>query len=277
MWTEHRLISFDETPLFYRRFRPSGNPKAILLIVHGMGEHGGRYQVFAEYLGSFGIESAIPDLRGFGKSGGKRASARCFADFCGDLKAIHECIIRENKEIPLFLLGHSFGGLIASSYLVFHKTPKVKGLILSSPLFGIGLPVAFWRHWLGMLTSWFLPDYHQNTGVPMELLTHDAEAVRRYREDSLTDQRISSRLYRELVRMMARKKEIAEKLDLPVLIAQAEDDHIVSKTAVFQFYDCLKTQEKELEIYPGFYHEVLNELGKEKVFLRLANWILSKF
>ena len=85
MWSEHRLISFDETPLFYRRLKTKETPKAVILIVHGMGEHGGRYRVFAEYLAELGVESWVPDLRGFGQSGGKRACLKRFLDFWWEL------------------------------------------------------------------------------------------------------------------------------------------------------------------------------------------------
>src|SRR3989338_6676335 len=133
MWSEHRFITFDETPVFYRRFTPGAGSKAILFIVHGMGEHGGRYRRLAEYLAGLGIASVIPDLRGFGQSGGGRGYVRRVSDYHRGLSAPPSVVSRKEKDKPVFFLGHSFGGLVASSYLAFHPA-QTAGLALSSPL-----------------------------------------------------------------------------------------------------------------------------------------------
>ena len=275
MWTEHRLISFDKTPIFYRRLEPSGPPRAVLILVHGMGEHGGRYRHAAEYFAEAGVECFIPDLRGFGKSGGKRACVNTFLDFHRDLGALHAFVDRSRKESPIFLMGHSFGGLIASSYLAFAGPPTVSGLILSSPIFGIAIPVPPWRHILGILTSYLWPDYTQSNRVKPEMLTHDKKIFERYQEDSLIDQRISAGLYRELVTMIAKKEAIARQITCPVLIQQAGQDFVVSSEAVRDFYRLLKTPDKEIDIYDDFYHEILNEIGRDKVLSRIIRWLLK--
>ena len=102
-WTEHQLISFDETPLFYRSFQGQTPSKGIVIIIHGMGEHGGRYHLLAEYLVELGFTCVVPDLRGFGRSGGERAYVNRFADFHEDLKALHAFIARNHKDAPIFL------------------------------------------------------------------------------------------------------------------------------------------------------------------------------
>ncbi len=275
MWTEHRFISFDKTPIFYRRLKTSNTPKGVVLIIHGMGEHGGRYCAFAEYLAERQLESIIPDLRGFGRSGGTRACVRRFSDFHEDLKALHSLGSRHQKGIPFFLLGHSFGGLVASSYLALSDHPKVQGLVLSSPIFGIAMAVPRWRHYLGMVSSYLLPDYTQASGVKPPLLTHDVDMLHRYLEDPLIFHALSARLYRELVLMMRRKKQIAAKITEPVLVLQAGDDAVVSKKETLAFYDFLKAEDKEIEVYPHFYHEILNEVDRIRVFSRIGSWLLK--
>ena len=274
--TSHQFISFDETAIHYLHVKSSEPPKAVAIIVHGMGEHAGRYRNFAEYLSTLGITSYLPDLRGFGKSGGKRACVRSFGEFHRDLEALHSYVGRNHEGVPLFLVGHSFGGLITSSYLAFCKTPKVNGLILSSPIFGIGVPVPRWRDWLAMLMSVLFPDYTEPSRVKPELLTHDLEILELYAKDDLIFHMIGARLYVELKKIIDRRRQIAMALRLPVLVLQAGEDHIVSKEKTLLFFEDLKIQDKELEIYNDFYHEILNESRRDLVYSRMGRWILSK-
>ncbi len=275
MWTEHRFISFDETPLFYRSLLPQEALKAVALVVHGMGEHGGRYRHLAEYLAGLGIGCWIPDLRGTGLSGGKRATVRHFSDFHEDPFALHSLAARTHRGAPLFLLGHSFGGLVSASYLAFHEHPKVNGLVLSSPLFGIAFKVPLWRHWLGRLVSLILPDFMQPSLIRSETLTHDQAILHQYAQDPLVSHEISARLYAELTERMAKKRQIASRIACPVLIVQSGQDKIVSSRDTVRFYDSLKSDDKEMETYEDFYHEVLNEVGRQAVFSRIGMWELK--
>ena len=170
-------------------------------------------------------------------------------------------------------MGHSFGGLVTSSYLAFSPHPKIRGLVLTSPLYGIALPVPLWRHFLGMLLSVLAGDHCESSNVNPAFLTHDKELLKAYSKDPLIFHKISARLYRELKTMVDRKNEIAGKLILPVLMLQAGEDHIVSKDRAVEFYDQTRSLDKELEVYDGFYHEILNEVGREKVFARLSGWL----
>ena len=241
-----------------------------------MGEHGGRYAHIASYLSEMGFEGYVPDLRGFGQSGGKRGGLRRFSDFHGDLKALHSFIDRNRKGVPIFIFGHSFGGLVASSYLAFASGLRVHGLVLSSPIFGIAVPVPFWRKVLGFVASYLAPNFTQPNGVDPRKLTHDTEILAAYSKDPLLYRRISARLFRELVLMMGRRSAIASRISCPTLIVQSGDDQVVSKTATQQFYDALKAEDRKIEIYPDFYHEVLNEIGREKVFSVIGQWLLAR-
>lgn len=271
-WTERRFLSFDKTPIFYRRLKPASEVKATILVVHGMGEHGGRYQAMAEFLAERGFQLLIPDLRGFGKSGGKRACLRSFSQYFEDLAALHRLITEEEKGTPVFLLGHSLGGLIASAYAAFFEHPPMKGLILSSPCFGIAIQVPLGKHLLGILNSFIMPDLAQNSGLNPKHLTHDKEIVERYINDPLVCRVVSARLYHEMIRMLGRKEEIAARLRCPLLILQAGMDIIVSKQATLLFYEKLKITPKAIEIYENSYHEVLNETNRMAVWERLGQW-----
>ncbi|OIO37829.1 MAG: hypothetical protein AUJ71_04580 [Candidatus Omnitrophica bacterium CG1_02_49_16] len=274
--TEHSFISFDETPIHYCLLKTAGTPKAIVIFIHGLGEYGKRYSAFGEYLNGLGIDSYFPDLRGFGQSGGRRACVRSFSDFHEDLYAFHSWISRNHKGVPVFLLGHSFGGLVASSYLSLRKHPPAAGVVLSSPLFGIAISVPLLRHWIALLASTLCPDLTEANGVDPFLLTHDAEILSAYGKDPLIFHRISARLYREIHIMMRKKNAIAGNLKDPVLLLQAGEDHIVSKAQSLKFFSQIAAKDKELEVYDGFYHEILNESRRAIVYARIGAWLLKK-
>src|SRR3989338_131359 len=273
MWVEHRFLSFDATPIFYRRLKPALRAKATVLIVHGMGEHGGRYRAAAERLGGMGYQVFIPDLRGFGKSGGKRACLRAFSDYHKDLGALHRFAASEEKETPVFLLGHSLGGLVAASYAALTQHPVLAGLVLSSPCFGIALPVPVWRHVLSIAASYVLPNFTQPTGLNPDYLTHDREIVERYKQDRLVFRGVSARLYHEMTRTMAFRGQIAGQIYCPTLMLQSGEDFIVSKNDSVAFYESLRCPSKAIEIYSGFYHELLNETNRSAVLTRIGSWI----
>lgn len=275
MWTEHRFLSFDATPIFYRHAQPDGPARAAAIIVHGMGEHGGRYAHLADYLARLGVECAAPDLRGFGRSGGARAGARSLSTFHRDLSALERHFSKETRDIPLFFIGHSFGGLITASYLATGKS-KAKGLVLTSPLFGVAIRVPLWQRVLGFLLSGLAPGFSQPTRVDPKLLTHDAEILAAYGKDPLIFHRITASLYSVIVRGMASRRSIAESLAVPVLALQAGQDAVVSREATERFYSELKVTDRELGIYEECYHEILNETQRDQIFSRIGVWILHR-
>lgn len=275
MWSEHRFLAFDGTPIFYRRLRAPG-ARAGLLIVHGMGEHGGRYRHVAEYFAAMGFECFVPDLRGFGKSGGPRAFAERSSDFHADLEALHALAARETG-LPFFLVGHSFGGLLTASYAALRKTPSpLKGIVLSSPIFGIAVPVPAWRRWLGIALARVLPRHSEKSGVRPEMLTRDRVMLENYGKDELIHHRITTRLYAELVGLMARRSAIASRLTLPVLIVASGRDEVVDFAMAKRFFDEIASSDKSFEAYPEGYHELFNDLGRDAVFARIGTWLIER-
>ena len=274
--TDHRFVSFDETPIHYGVSKSSHAPKASVVVLHGLGEHGGRYSAFSNYLAGLGFDCYFPDLRGFGKSGGRRACVKSFSDYHKDLFALHSWIARNSKGAPIFLMGHSFGGLVASSYIALCKAPTIAGLVLSSPLFGIAIPVPPPVHWLTLLGSRLFPDFTGPSHVNPQFLTHDADILSAYGKDSLIFHRISARLYREIRGLISKRGAVAAAIKGPVLLLQAGEDHIVSKSAAIDFYHKIAAADKELEVYEGFYHEILNETRRQAVYSRIGQWLSKR-
>ncbi len=275
MWTSHRLVSFDGTPLSYHIGHPDRPAKAVLLVVHGMGEHGGRYQALAEFLAGLDLEVIALDLRGFGQSGGRPVCVRQFSDYLEDLSGIHAWISR-TRNLPIFFLGHSFGGLVIASYTAAGGKLRPSGVILSSPLFGVSMRIPRWRHILGIAASYVAPNWTQDNRVEPHFLTHDEEVLRVYEQDSLIRHKISARLYREMTKQMSRSREVSKRISLPILILQAGEDHIVSRRATEDFFQNLQCPQKELKIYEGFYHEIINETQRQEVYSRIGLWIISQ-
>ena len=275
-WSEHHFVSSDGTPIFYRRYLPSGAVRGQLLILHGMGEHGGRYREVAEALGGAGLEIYVPDLRGFGRSGGKRGCLRHFREYFYDLDALLRVMRQRAAGLPFFILAHSFGGLVAVSWLAEEGKRDAKGLVLTSPNFGISIPIPLWRRLLAVPVSIVAPDATQDNRVDRRFLTHDTAIFEQHKMDRFNHHRISARLYREMKHQFDRKREIAGRLKLPVLLLQAGDDRLVSQEDSARFFEALASQDKELEVFPGLYHEILNETSRQAIYAQIEAWIKQR-
>ena len=248
----------------------------MLLIQHGMGEHGGRYRELADDLAQNGIVTILPDLRGFGKSGGRRGCVSDFSDYFKDLQVIQRV---ERSELPAntpyFVLGHSFGGLVTASWIASDATNDCRGLVLTSPCFGLARPVPAWRHCLALAISRFLPNLTQSNNVDPETLTHDATVTARRRADFLIHDRISARLYVEMAHQQEVLEDIASKIHCPVLVLQAGDDRVVSRQATDRFFQKVASKDKKNKVFDTFYHEILNEINHDAVVAELRSWLIN--
>lgn len=277
LWSDHRFVSFDKEIIFYRRHDLGRPCKAVAILVHGMGEHGGRYRELAEFLGQKDIACFIPDLRGFGLSGGKRGCVRRLSDYLRDLEVVGRLARQDLSALPFFVLGHSFGGLLAVSWVASSPEIQWRGLVLSSPNFGIAIRVPKWRQWLALVASAVLPDHTENNGVDEDTLTHDKAISLRYKKDPLLHHRISARLYRELVHQLAGADRIASAILCSSLILQAGDDRVVSKEATVRFFGRLGSTDKQLKVFEGLYHEILNETDRLAIFSLISSWMEQRF
>ncbi len=274
-FSEHRFIAYDKNVIFYRKVASQGQPKAILFLIHGLGEHGGRYLPSACFFSSLGIECWIPDLRGFGESGGKRGYTDGLWEYKADFKVLYGLAERAHAGVPIFLMGHSFGGLLTVLFLKQCRPVHLKGLILSSPLLGVALPIPIWQSLLAKTASLLLPTLTQNSGVKTEFLTHDPDMRLLREQDPLIHSKISARLYTEFLQGITEAFKTAPQIQTPMLILQAGDDRIVSKPKTQLFYQRLSSADKELHFYDGWYHELLNEVQRQAVFEKISGWLIK--
>lgn len=256
--------------LSYAVIRPH-HSKAIVLIVHGINDHKGRYVLLQEDLAKAGYTGFAFDQRGFGLSGGKRTDVARYQDYHDDLCAILELIRAEYPNEKIFLLGHSLGALISATYCIDHPG-LVDGLILSSPAFKVpSLP--FYLEGLRTLLYFLMP----KVPIPYPSLSHkrshDPAVAVAIAKDPLIIVKATPRFYRQFRKMNASFQKNVEQIDLPTLILQAGDDVIVSPEGAKILYKRLKNPKKKLLWYDGFYHEVFHEIAREKVVKDLVQWL----
>ena len=246
-------------------------PKAILLLVHGAGEHSGRYLHVAEFFVEQGLAVLALDHRGHGHSDGKPGHIDVFDDYLVDLAVFHNEVERRFPGVPIFLLGHSLGGLIACNYLL-QQQDRFVGCILSGALIKSDLQPG----WVQMGVIQLLALLAPRLGV-MQLdasgVSRDAEEVKKYVEDPLVlHGKASARMVRELFAGMGALQAGAAGITLPMLMLHGDADVLTSPDGSRYLHQHISSTDKTLTIYPGLYHEILNEPERQDVLDQILSW-----
>jgi alpha-beta hydrolase superfamily lysophospholipase len=270
--SEGQFAGHGGVRLYWQAWRPDGEVRAVVIVAHGYGEHGGRYGNLIERLVPRGYAVYALDHRGHGRSEGPRGHVGRFAEFVADLHALRVRIEDEQRGKPLFLLGHSMGGLIAVRYLLSHGS-GLSGAILSSPAFGIHNEPSRWLEWLGRLLSRIAPRTSFQGNVDPQFLSRDQTVGRAYAADPLVHRRATARFFTEFKWAMRNTQERAAEIRLPILILQAGDDRLVQARATELFAANVGAESKEFHLYPELFHELFNETDKERVFADLERWL----
>ena len=270
---EGSIQTKDGIELFYQSWYPEGTPKGIIQIVHGFAEHGSRYMNVVNALVPKGFIAFADDHRAHGRSGGDRGHINSFDDFISDEKELTKYIRTQEKDMPLFLLGHSMGSLISSIYL--SRFPEeFSGLILSGTGIEAGEGVGAFLILMVKILSKIYPK-GKTKNVVSENISRDPQVVEAYKNDPLVLKGFSFRFGREMMKALEQiPKEIA-KIKLPILMQVGEKDPLV--TGANDLYSLLNTEDKTLKIDDGLFHEVYNELeeDRKKVLSDLENWLMN--
>lgn len=261
---------WDSARLYFRAWEVSRSIASVL-IVHGIGEHSGRHENTASYLANKGFSVYAYDQRGHGLSPGKRGHVRAFDEYISDLsRFITRCKTEAGK---VFLLGQSFGGLIVLNYAE-KGDGRLAGVIASSPAISLGFKLPLHIRLIGWTMSAIMPSFNlEDRNVSAAYLSHDNNIVDRYRGDPLVHYKRSARFFTEFMRAMGRTRARAADITVPCMILQGGEDRIVAARAAADFYRSVGSADKTLKIYDGFYHEVLNEIGKEIPLSEIAEWL----
>ncbi|MDV3429457.1 MAG: alpha/beta hydrolase [Bacillota bacterium] len=267
--SEEKVKSFDGTELFCVR-NLVDNPKAVLVIVHGLCEHLGRYEYLTEKLNGFSYSVYRFDNRGHGKSGGERGYIEDFQYFFDDADIIVDLAMAENKGVPVFMLGHSMGGFITAGYGIKYRN-KLRGQILSGAAV-IELHLAEG----GKKDNFF--EKKPRAILPnslSSLICRDKSVVKAYDDDPLVLKEFTAKLMGEFgVRGAAYISKNIDKYEYPCLILHGGNDQIVTNECAKWMLANAKSADKEMKIYTDCYHEILNEKDeKDTVIEDIHNWI----
>jgi alpha-beta hydrolase superfamily lysophospholipase len=267
-YSELDLIAPDGTRLCVRRWAPAG-PRGTILIVHGLGEHIGRYDSVAAWLAARGFSVVGHDLRGHGRSGGPRGGVRHADDPLTDLSAVVEAVRTSDR--PLVLLGHSMGGAFAARFVVEARQP-VDALVLSSPALDGGLS-AFQKLQLALGHA-LAPSLAVNNGLDPTGISRDAAVVRAYVDDPLVHDRVTARLGRAILDAGALAIDHARAWRVPTLLLYAGADRLVSPRGSDRFAAAAPTDVVASERFDALFHEILNEgAAAAPVYAHLERWL----
>lgn len=262
----------------------SAKGRGVAVVVHGYCEHRGRYRHVAEHLARHGYDVLVGDLRGHGGSGGDRGFVWRFSDYLDDVSAfLREAAVvfraegqgaGDGDRKPI-LIGHSMGGLVAMQYALAHPQ-ALRALVLSSPFLGLKLAVPGWKRAMGLLASLIRPKLRLPNDLPASNLSHDEAVCRAYETDPLVTHEATARWFTETMSAQADTLARAVQVQVPTLMLHAGDDRIVDAAASQAVFSRISAKEKSLTFYPGLYHEIFNELEKDRVLGDMMTWLADR-
>lgn len=260
----------DGLELYYQSWHPQTSARAVLVVVHGHGGHSGIFSRLVRYLVDRGYIIYSHDLRGHGRSPGQRGYINSWAEYRTDLTAFLELIRTKQADLPLFLVGQSMGGIIASDYAL-RESAGLQGLILISPALGLGISPL--RLLIGKMLSSIRPHFALSAGIDMSAGSRDLEVVAANARDPLRHTQGTARLATELLDTIDWVNAHVEELQVPLLILHGGADRVTLLENSKIFFDNSTLADKEMHEYPNSYHELHNDLDYQKVLADMNDWI----
>lgn len=270
-YIEETVTVTDGLRLYLRRSEVQ-KPRGEILITHGFGEHSGRYGALTDHLTSHDYSVTAYDHRGHGLSDGLPGHVENFDEYDQDLVKLIEAVRERAQSRSLFLIGHSMGGLIALRYLARHPE-NVSGAVISAPLIEVAVPVPAHKLMIARVGARMAPRLRLDNEINPANLSRDPEVGRAYAADPLVNRKVSTTWFAEASRAMREVAERAREIKTPVLVMHGTDDRLASVDATKRMFKNIGSPDKELVIYPGFYHELFNEPEKREVFDRVTEWM----
>jgi alpha-beta hydrolase superfamily lysophospholipase len=249
-------------------------PRVVVGLLHGYAEHGKRYAHVADAWAERGIATVAIDLRGHGRSEGRRGHCDRFTEFFDDAAELEQLVHQRAPDVPAVLFGHSFGGLVAASVAIA-RPAAWRALALSGPFFGVATPVSFPKRLAGRIATRIAPTLAIPTGLGGKDVTHDVERARAYDEDPLVFKTATARWFSETEAAQDRALAQAGSLTMPLLVVVGMSDPVVSVARTQVFFDAAGSSDKTWDGRDGMLHEVLNEVAWRPVADRFAELILA--
>jgi len=252
---------------------PSQGPgRARVLLVHGIGEHSARHLNTIEFLTQNGISVVRFDLRGSGKSQGRRQWIDAFDDYVQDILSVYEWVRKSNNPLPLFLMGHSLGGLISIHFTAQYGS-SLTGLILSAPAFRLGHGVPKLLIIIGKVLSPVLPRLRVPGSLDPSAISGDKSVVERYKKDPLVCHFSTIRQGNEILSALEEVPEKVRQISIPIFIAHGIADRIIKFQGSEEILDMVSSTDKSLYKQAAGFHELHNDIEKEAYFAKLLSWL----
>lgn len=257
------------------RYWPVDQPRATILLIHGLGEHSGRYQHVAEAFNAKGFTVLAPDHLGHGESPGTRVFVEQFDDYLTGVRECRAIIDQQCPGVPCFVLGHSMGGLIAGR-LLLEDQQQYRGALLSGPAFAAEAPPSGLVMFIGRLLAKIAPKAGM-IALDASGVSRDPEVVAAYNADPLVNHgKITAALGVALFDAMAEVMSRAAEIKLPLLVMHGDADTMAAPKGSEQFAAAVSSSDKTLTLLPGLYHEIFNEPEGANIIAAYAEWIESR-
>ena len=269
-YREETLAGSGGLKIFTRCWRPDTKPRAVIVLSHGFNSHSGYYLWAAEQLLASGLAVYALDYRGRGKSDGERYYVEHFSEYQGDLDLMVKTARSREAGLPIFILGHSAGGVIACNYVLDNQA-DIAGLICESFAYRVPAPDFALAVLKGL--SHIAPHAHV-LNLPKKEFSRDPKVTQALIDDPLLANEVQpTKTVAEMVRADERLKRDFPLFKLPLLIIHGTKDTVTRPEGSQEFYDRASSTDKTLKLYEGYFHDPLNDVGKEAVMADIRAWI----
>jgi alpha-beta hydrolase superfamily lysophospholipase len=270
--TSGHFEGYNACQLFYQTWLPEKSPRAVLAMVHGVGEHCGRYNNLVDYLVAHSYAAIGFDHRGHGQSAGQRGHIYAWSDYRSDVSYFLQLVEQLQAGIPVFLYGHSMGSLVVLDYIL-HTPEELQGAILSGlPIEPAGVAKPYLVA-IAKLLSRVWPTFPVQLGLDARSLSRDPAVAKAYQDDPLVHGSVTTRWGTEGLKTLAWVKERAGEIRLPVLLIHGEDDPLNTIQGARRYFEQIAYPDKSLLVYPGSLHEPHNDLDCDQVAADIGQWL----
>ncbi|MFT3914613.1 MAG: alpha/beta hydrolase [Anaeromyxobacteraceae bacterium] len=267
------INSADHLRLYWQRYTPPA-PRATVLVLHGGGDHSGRYPGITTALVRAGFEAALVDFRGHGQSDGRRWHVDGFGDYLADLDAFVAKVRGDGAKGKLFAVAHSQGALVTALWALGHPG-ALDGYVLSSPYFRLALKPPVAKVIGAKIAGRVVPWMPVKTGLDVKDLTADEDLQRWTDRDPLYGRATTPRWFDESNRAQVEVLRRAGEFQAPLLVLAAGADRIADASAARTFVDAARSLDKRFEVYDGFRHEIFNERERDRPIAEAVAWLAA--
>lgn len=270
---ELELRTKDGLSLSGKSWLPEGEPQKIICLVHGHGEHIGRYEHFAAHFVEKGIAVFAVDLRGHGKSEGKRGHTPNYELLLSDVEELIKAARVDHNDTPIILYGHSMGGNLVAGFILQNNMKELEAAVLSSPWLTLAFDPPSAQVRLAKIVRWIFPSLTQHSKLDAQLLSKDPAVIKAYQDDPLVHDLVSPSLFLSILKGGENALKKANELKLRTLVMHGDDDKITSAESSQTF---AHEGGADFKLWSGVKHEPHNEPEQKEVLSFVSDWILNK-